>query len=227
MLSRFQLFRKSLLPVVGAPGEAKKVRGRRYVRGWVILAVFTAVFIAWVAYRLLMKPAWPDLFPVVGELIDLGEAASAFTLSFLWVGGLWWRRRKQNEQPAVIRQVSLEGLYQLSPYDFEKYVATLFRQKGYKVTLRGGSGDHGVDLELIGGDGRRAIVQCKRYQHTVGEDIVRELFGTLIHERAMRGFLVTTAEISNSAEVWARGKPITLIDGPTLVEIAGSLQKKI
>jgi hypothetical protein len=41
----------------------------------------------------------------------------------------------------------------------------------------------------------------------------------------MRGFLVTTADISASAEAWAKGKPITLIDGPTLVDIAGSLEK--
>lgn len=225
MLSRFQLFRKSLLSVPGAAGEGVEFRGRRYVRGWIVLVILTAVFIAWIAYRLLMAPSWPDLFPVVGEMIDLAEMASAFTLTFLWVG-LWWRHHNRDKRPYPVKAVNLGGLYQLSPKDFEKYVATLFRQKGYKVTLRGRSGDHGVDLELMGQDGRKAIVQCKRYQNTVGEDIVRELYGTLIHERAMRGFLVTTAEISDAAESWARGKPITLIDGPTLVEIAGSLQKR-
>lgn len=223
MLSRFQLFRKSALPIVGTSEEGRKIRGRRYILGWVVLVLLTAFFLAWIVYRLLLKPTWPNLFPIVGELIDLGEAASAFTLAFLWIG-LWWRHHNPAEKPKRVKQVSVEKLYQLSPRDFEKYVATLFRQKGYKVALRGGSGDHGVDLELRGQNGRRAIVQCKRYQHTVGEDIVRELYGTLIHEHAMRAFLVTTADISTSAEEWARGKPITLIDGPTLVEIAGSLK---
>lgn len=188
-----------------------------------MLAILTVAYIAWLAYRLLLNPVWPDVFPLVGELINLGESASAFTLTFLWFG-LWFRNRKHDAKPAQVKQMSVEKLYQLSPSDFEKYVGTLFRRKGYKVAMRGGSGDHGVDLELVDTDGRRAIVQCKRYQHTVGEDIVRELYGTLIHERAMRGFLVTTADISTSAEAWAKGKPITLIDGPTLVEIAGSLQ---
>jgi restriction system protein len=224
MLSRFQSFRKSPLPVISPTHEGPPIHGRRYIRGWVILAVLTAVFIAWVAYRLLMRPAWPNLFPVVGELIDLAEAASAFTLTFLWIG-LWWRHRNPAPKPTPVKQVSLEGLYQLSPKDFERYVGTLFRQKGYKVALRGRSGDHGVDLELVGRNGRRAIVQCKRYQNTVGEETVRELFGTLIHERAMRAFLVTTADISDAAERWAKDKPITLIDGPTLIEIAGSLQR--
>jgi restriction system protein len=225
MLSRFQLLRKSPLPVIAASDGSINGRNRRYLRGWVILAFITAAFIAWLAYRLLLQPTWPDFFPLVRELVDLIEGAGAFTLTFLWLG-LWWRHRTQEPKPAQMKPISLEALYALSPGDFEKYVGTLFRSKGYKVALRGGSGDHGVDLELIGQDGRRAVVQCKRYQHTVGEDIVRELFGTMIHERSMRGFLVTTAEISASAKEWAQGKPITLIDGPTLVEIAGSLAKE-
>ncbi|UCC50822.1 MAG: restriction endonuclease, partial [Anaerolineaceae bacterium] len=54
-------------------------------------------------------------------------------------------------------------------------------------------------------------------------DIVRELFGTMIHERVHHAFLVTTADISDAARQWATHKPMTLIDGPTLVDIASSL----
>lgn len=158
MLSRFQLLRKSPFPVASQNDKEKVVHGRRYLRGWVILAGLTAAFTAWILYRALLKPSWPGLFPVVGEMIDLGQAASAFTLAFLWVG-LWWQRRKRDERPRPIRKVTIDGLYQLSPKDFEKYVGALFRQKGYTVALRGRSGDHGVDLELVGQDGRRAIVQ--------------------------------------------------------------------
>ena len=60
----------------------------------------------------------------------------------------------------------------------------------------------------------------------MGEKIIRDLFGTLLHERASRAFLVTTAEISDAAYKWSQGKPITLIDGETLVAIATSLNQK-
>jgi restriction system protein len=90
--------------------------------------------------------------------------------------------------------------------------------------VRGRSGDHGVDLELTAPDRRHAIVQCKRYRDTVGEEIVRSLFGTMLHETAYHAFLVTTADISEAARIWAAGKPLTLIDGPTLVQIATSLE---
>ncbi len=119
-----------------------------------------------------------------------------------------------------------EQLFELDPKSFEYYVAGLFRQKGYAVTVRGRSGDHGVDLELKSARDKRAIVQCKRYRGTVGEKIVRDLFGTLLHERASRAFLVTTADISDAAAKWSQGKPITLIDGDTLVEIAASLNQQ-
>jgi restriction system protein len=69
-------------------------------------------------------------------------------------------------------------------------------------------------------EGRKAIVQCKRYRNQVGPDIVRELYGTLVHEGASHAFLVTTASISQAAQVWAHGKPMTLIDGDELVHLA-------
>ena len=116
------------------------------------------------------------------------------------------RQQTTYERPRYGVSRALDELQDLSPKEFEHYVAGLFRRKGYRAVVRGRAGDHGVDLELRAPTGKRAIVQCKRYQNTVGEDVVRELFGTLIHERD-----------------WAQGKPITLIDGRTLVRIAASL----
>jgi restriction endonuclease Mrr len=43
----------------------------------------------------------------------------------------------------------------------------------------------------------------------------------MLHERALHGFLVTTAEISEAARSWAADKPITLIDGHTLATLSG------
>jgi restriction system protein len=99
-------------------------------------------------------------------------------------------------------------------------------KKGTKCHCAVGSGDLGVDLVITSTGGKRAIAQCKRYRSTIGPDIVRELYGTLMHEGVSHAFLVTTAEISDAAREWARGKPMTLIDGPTLVQIATSLRLK-
>jgi hypothetical protein len=189
--------------------------------GWLMISCLTALFALWIGYRLLGQPDWLNRLPAaMRELLVLLEGAAAFTLVSVWAA-LWWRRGRRAAPPAPA--IDAEGLYALSPAAFEQYVGSLFRQKGYTVRVRGRSGDLGVDLEVTQPGGKRAVVQCKRYRQTVGPEAVRELYGTLIHEQAAHGFLITTAEISAAARAWARHKPLTLIDGATLAQIAAAL----
>jgi restriction system protein len=184
-------------------------------------ALAAIVFIAWLFLRHIVHPAWLLNLPqFLSDSLNLLESAAILTTLLVSSFFLWRRRRKR----LAAGSLTAEDLYALSPRSFERYVADLFRKKGYKVTIRGRSGDHGVDLELESTGRRRAIVQCKRYRNAVGPDIVRELFGTMIHEGVHHAFLVTTADITPAARDWARNKPMTLIDGQALVQIAKSLQ---
>jgi len=188
---------------------------------WTI-GLLTAVYLLWRWVRAIGQPDWLTHLPtLLSELLRLVEIGWLATLLVLW-GLVWWQERRDAAQP--LAPLKLDELYNLHPADFERYVARLFHQKGYKASVRGRSGDLGVDLVVTRKGGKRAIVQCKRYRNTIGPDIVRELYGTLIHEGVSHAFLITTAEISDSARAWAQGKPMTLIDGQTLVAIARSLQ---
>lgn len=203
-----------------------KASPRPSAKGVLLIGGLTVLFATWLFYRTLAQPGWLALLPpVLEELLELSETAGVFTLLLLWtaLGWQWWQRQAAPPPPV---KLSIAELYALSPSDFEKYVARLFRRKGYRVKLRGRSGDHGVDLMVTQPGGRRAIVQCKRYQHTISPEIVRELFGTLVHERVAHAFLVTTADISDAARAWARNKPMTLIDGDTLLQIAAALDQQ-
>ena len=186
-----------------------------------LFAIVTGLLVLWLLYHHLFQPTWLSTTPVFFvELLTLVESAAVLTIVVVWII-IWWRARRN--RLLSNRTQTVAELYALSPKEFERYVAGLFRQKGYRVLIRGRSGDHGVDLELIRQDGKRAIVQCKRYRNAIGPDTIRELFGTMIHERVHHAFLVTTANISESARTWALHKPMTLIDGPTLIQIAQSL----
>lgn len=189
---------------------------------WIVSAA-TGLFVLWALWRYGIAAdvagRWPQW---VNDTLDLFARAGLLTLLLLWALILWQRRGVAG-RPATAR-VTIEELYGLSPRAFEHFVAELFERRGYHVEVRGRAGDLGVDLALTQTDGRRAVVQCKRYRHQVGPDVVRELFGTMVHERAFHGFLVTTADISDAARQWAADKPITLIDGRALAALSDDLR---
>jgi len=96
----------------------------------------------------------------------------------------------------------------------------LFQLMGYRVHNTQYVADHGIDLVVANSRIRNGLVQCKRYRGTVGEPTVRDLYGTLVHEDADFGWLVTTGGISRQARDWAAGKPMQLWDGQELMALA-------
>ncbi|MEN8098382.1 MAG: restriction endonuclease, partial [Chloroflexota bacterium] len=145
------------------------------------------------------------------------------TVIVLWCG-IGWQRWRATKAP--IPELSIEQLQALDPTQFEEHVAHFFRRKGFKVHRRGRTGDHGVDLEVYSPNQKMGIVQCKRYRSTVGEGIIRELFGSLVHEGASHAYLVTPSNISDAARNWAESKPITLVDGTDLIKLTQEINQQ-
>jgi len=105
----------------------------------------------------------------------------------------------------------------IDPLAFEDLVRQLFERMGYRAALTKASHDGGVDIEVFDPTpirGGRFLVQCKRYSGVVGAQYVRDLYGVVQHERAMKGILVTTSHFSPDAYGFAAGKPLELIDRP-------------
>jgi restriction system protein len=48
---------------------------------------------------------------------------------------------------------------------------------------------------------------------------VRDLYGTLMNEGAMKGILVTTSDYGPDAYEFANGKPISLLNGSNLLHL--------
>jgi hypothetical protein len=186
-----------------------------------LLAVTTLLWLltySWLGYRLLrhgLRAGWFVNLLLIGALILLGVFV---VLGWRQVGWQWWRGWQAGGK---WRALSLAATYRLDPSAFEEYVAhRIFARQGYQVLNTPDTKDGGIDILITDDKGRQAVVQCKRYKGTVGSATIRELYGTMIHTGAARAYLVTTAEISNDARVWAQGKPIILIDGTRLEELA-------
>ncbi len=128
-----------------------------------------------------------------------------------------------DQERYLARIERLDQLSAMTPREFEEFVARMFRAMGHSVTLTQASGDKGVDIFL---DSRKAIVQCKKYEGSVGQPVVRDFYGTMIHNKAERGYIITTGTFSLPAQTWAKGKPIHLVDGMELVKTLETIKSE-
>jgi restriction system protein len=97
-----------------------------------------------------------------------------------------------------------------------------FKTSGGEVKITQASRDGGVDAIAFDPDpirGGKIVIQAKRYTNVVGVSAVRDLFGTLMNEGATKGILVTTSHYGMDAYEFAKGKPITLLDGNNLLHL--------
>jgi restriction system protein len=115
---------------------------------------------------------------------------------------------------------SRPNLMELNPYEFENLVANLFNNLGYETKLTRSHKDGGVDAIVFDTrpvTGGKLVVQAKRYRHAVGVSAVRDLYGTMVHEGANKGILVTTSGYGPDSFLFCKDKPIELIDGGGLL----------
>ena len=108
--------------------------------------------------------------------------------------------------------------------DFENLIRELFEkefsQNGGEVKITQASRDGGVDAVAFDPDpirGGKIVIQAKRYTNTVGVSAVRDLYGTVLNEGAMKGILVTTADYGRDSFEFAKDKPLTLVSGSELL----------
>lgn len=110
--------------------------------------------------------------------------------------------------------------------DFEHLIRELFEREfkvnGGEVNITQASRDGGVDAIAFDPDpirGGKIVIQAKRYTNTVGVSAVRDLFGTVLNEGATKGILVTTSDYGSDSYNFAKGKPLTLLNGSNLLHL--------
>jgi len=110
--------------------------------------------------------------------------------------------------------------------DFEHLIREIFGKEfesgGGEVKITQASRDGGVDAVAFDPDpirGGKIVIQAKRYTNTVGVSAVRDLYGTILNEGATKGILVSTADYGPDAYEFAKGKPITLLNGSNLLHL--------
>lgn len=114
------------------------------------------------------------------------------------------------------------NLLDLTFKEFESFVQNLFTKMGYVTDQFRTSGDGGIDCMAYKRDPvapMKIAVQAKLYTKTVSPTHVRDLYGTMQHEGATLGIMITTSGYGPGSVEFANGKPLHLIDGTGLMSI--------
>lgn len=108
----------------------------------------------------------------------------------------------------------------LDPEEFEQAVAELCARDGCaEVEVVGGAGDLGADVVAVAPDGRRVVIQCKRYgnDNKVGSQDLQRFGGTCftVHEADL-AVLVTSSDFTAPAAEYAEQCAIVCVNGRRL-----------
>lgn len=117
-----------------------------------------------------------------------------------------------------LRRSGIAEIDKMTGDQFEHYLGQLFHLQGYNATVTQAQGDYGADL-VLNKDGKRIVVQAKRYSKNVGLKAVQEVYGAIAHYKASAGWVVTNSRYTPQARTLARSNNVRLVDREELVEM--------
>ncbi|MEU9573836.1 restriction endonuclease [Streptomyces massasporeus] len=226
---------------VPAPRSAF-VKRRRYrfdLRSTALFFVFLAVLVSVLglaarvaAGAVERRPAWVFVLALIGVAGCLGlrrrwRVAGVARRAAVALDEAAREAARHLEAPAVSRpstaaeaEVTVVDYAALTPEEFEEAIAALCERDGCSgVEVVGGAGDLGADVLAVTPDGRRIVVQCKRYDesHRVGSQDLQRFGGTCftVHEADV-AVLVSTSDFTAPALEYAEQCGILCVDGESL-----------
>lgn len=145
-------------------------------------------------------------------LIITAIALLVILYAFLKLFPLWQRRHKY-------RTAKMHEIDHMKGGQFEQFLAVYFRDLGYKILPhRGSAGDKGADLILIAPDGRKIVVQAKRYSGKVPFDAIQQVHTARSLYGANAAIIISNTFFTKQARETAHKLNIELWDRHALIE---------
>lgn len=125
------------------------------------------------------------------------------------------------------KKLMRSGIHEVDEMDgfqFEEFLALLFKGHEYRTNVTKSRGDFGADLILKKND-VKTVVQAKRYSSNVGIKAVQEIIGTVQHYKAGQSMVVTNSYYTRAATELARTNNVKLINRDQLINMLLEVHK--
>jgi len=121
----------------------------------------------------------------------------------------------------------IEDVDKMNGYEFEIYLAPIFRSYGYHVEVTKKSGDFGADL-ILRKSKEKTVVQAKCYAEDkkIGVDAVNEVVGSAGYHNAIKKIVITNRYFTNSAMITAKRNGVTLLNRDDLIRMINQYNNK-
>jgi Holliday junction resolvasome RuvABC ATP-dependent DNA helicase subunit len=108
-------------------------------------------------------------------------------------------------------------LAQMTGVEFERLVTALLARMEFRAEMTKATGDGGIDIvaildkPILGG---KYLFQCKRYapDNLIGASTVRDFYGAVTADKALKGILITTSDFTAQAREFAERVGLELIN---------------
>jgi restriction system protein len=139
------------------------------------------------------------------------------------IAALISRKLKHEER---LKRSGIAEIDKMEGVQFEQYLGHLFRSQGYKAEVTQAAGDYGADL-VLSKEGKRIVVQAKRYSKNVGLKAVQEVRGAVSHYGASAAWVVTNRDYTEQAYKLAKSNNVRLIGREELIEMLLQMREKM
>jgi restriction system protein len=178
-----------------------------------------------------------ELFRGLAGMAMLGGIVGTYSLTKSWqaslvvgflgvVGIIVLMVIIQQKRAERLKRSGIAEIDKMDGVQFEHYLGHLFRSQGFKAEVTKAAGDYGADL-VISKDGKRIVVQAKRYKKNVGLKAVQEVQGAKAHYRANGAWVVTNSNYTEQAYQLAKSNGVRLIARDELVEMLLVMKEKL
>jgi Restriction endonuclease len=117
------------------------------------------------------------------------------------------------KSPDVTTQ-NLPDVKTMSGIDFEQHCKTILIANGWRVNSTAATGDQGADL-VVQGLNQKGVVQCKRWNSSIGNSAVQEAFAAKSFYSANFALVIGVGNFTKSAQ------ELALKTGVNLIQISG------